>query len=90
MNIQIESQNSDELVVRVSGRIDTTNADAFYQQIDDEWQRAKDRRLVLSLAELNYISSAGLRSIVRLSKQGPIKIVDVSPDVMEVFDMTGF
>ena len=90
MNIQIESQNTDDLVVRVSGRIDTTNADAFYQQIADAWQQAKDRCLVLSLAELNYISSAGLRSIVRLSKQGPIRIVDVSPDVMEVFDLTGF
>ena len=90
MNVQIEYQNNDEFVARVSGRVDTTNADEFYQQIVDGWQQAKGRRLVLSLAELEYISSAGLRSIVRLSKQGPIKIVDVAPSVMDVFDMTGF
>lgn len=50
--------------------------------------------LTLDLAELEYISSAGLRVILKLQKamsaQGAMQLIHVNDSVMEVFDITGF
>jgi hypothetical protein len=47
--------------------------------------------LVLDAAALEYISSAGLRVILRLSQsEDGLKIINVSSEVYEVFEMTGF
>ena len=47
--------------------------------------------MVLDAEKLEYISSAGLRVILRLRKQEPeLAIVNASPEVYEIFEMTGF
>ena len=52
------------------------------------------KELILDLAGLEYISSAGLRVLLaaqrRMNKQGSMKLVNVNELVMEVFEVTGF
>ncbi len=79
-----------ELTVTVSGRIDSANAASVEQNIQEavgDYSGA----LVLDAEPLQYISSAGLRVVLRLKKKFPdTKIINVSSDVYEIFDMTGF
>lgn len=82
----------DGLCLAVSGRLDTTTAPALEKAIDEALQT--HTQLVLQLAELAYISSAGLRVLLgaqkKLSKVGSMTLTGVTPEVMEVLEMTGF
>ena len=80
-----------EMTVYLSGRLDSSNA----AQTEAELLSALSTVQVVSIAvdaeKLEYISSAGLRVILRLRKDCPdFRIVNVSSDVYEIFDMTGF
>lgn len=80
------------MIVKLSGRIDSGNAAEVEERILKEIEgKAADDALVLDASELEYISSAGLRTILHLRKDNPeLKIIDVNPEVYEIFDMTGF
>ncbi len=85
-------QNGPALTVAVEGRLDTTTAPALEAELKAAYPELTD--LTLDFAGLEYISSAGLRVLLSaqktMSKQGAMKIVNVCPDIMEVFDITGF
>ena len=50
-----------------------------------------EQELIVDFGQVEYISSAGLRMILRLRKADPeASIVNVIPEVYEIFDMTGF
>ena len=75
----------------VSGRIDTGNAAETEREIRAVLEKGPVDELVIDAGELAYISSAGLRVLLRLSKQYPrMRIENVSLDVYEIFEMTGF
>ena len=84
--------NGEKLVIALTGRLDTTTA----PQLEAEIKNSADgmSELVLNFKALDYISSAGLRVLLaaqkRMAKQGKLVITDVSEDIMEVFDITGF
>ena len=84
------NEESNVLTVALNGRIDSANA----AEAEKEIMALTDGftgGLVLDAEKLTYISSAGLRVILRLKKaNGTMKIVNVSSDVYEIFDMTGF
>lgn len=84
----------DKLVATLTGRLDSLTAPEF-----DAWfgarQQAGDLRLVLDLSGLDYISSAGLRSLLAAAKQsktasGKIVLCGLAGTVAEVFRMSGF
>ena len=76
--------------VSIYGRIDSTNAADAEKEILSCLQDFTGS-LILDAEKLAYISSAGLRIILRLKKTFPdTSIINVSPDVYEIFDMTGF
>lgn len=82
--------NGDQPIVFLKGRIDSSNASQAEQQIRDLIPEDA-RALALDAGELAYISSAGLRVVLRLKKMIPdTRIVNVNSDVYEIFDMTGF
>lgn len=88
--IKLINRDDTKMTVALSGRIDSGNAAA-----EEEALKAAVNgftgALVLDAADLEYISSAGLRVILRQKKANPnTVIVNVSPDVYEIFDMTGF
>jgi len=82
----------DTLRIRLAGRVDSANAAATEEKIAQLRETyGEDRNIVIDAEELSYISSAGLRILLRLRKQqAGLRIDNVSPEVYDIFDMTGF
>ena len=78
--------------LKIIGRLDTTTAPELEVAIDGCAAEIKD--LVLDCSALEYVSSAGLRVILKAQKmmnvQGAMKLTHVNETIMEVFDITGF
>ena len=91
MTIEIK-RNTNETVIELTGRLDTTTAPALDKTVNEDIRDAKN--LVLDFGGLEYVSSAGLRVILgaqkRMQKVGTMKLKNVCEAVMEVFEMTGF
>ena len=81
-----------KLIIGLGGRIDSTNAADFGKELRDAISGKEEYDLLLSAEKLDYISSAGLREFMKLKKAygKDIVITEVSPDVYEIFDTTGF
>ena len=83
--------DKDILYIAVAGRIDATNAAEAEEKIFEVKNANPGKHIVVDADQLEYISSAGLRVILRLRKEEPkLAIINVAADVYEVFDMTGF
>ena len=83
--------DKDILYIAMNGRIDASNAAAAEEKIFAIKEQHKGLHTVVDADLLEYISSAGLRVILKLRKEDPnLAIINVAPDVYEVFDMTGF
>lgn len=79
------------LYIDLIGRVDTTNAAAVEADIQSIRNRYPGLHTVLDADKLTYISSAGLRVIMRLRKQEPqLALINAVPEVYQVFEMTGF
>ena len=91
MHIEI-TKNENDIIIGVSGRLDTTTAPTLEKTINDNIEIQKT--IILDLNGLNYISSAGLRVLLSTQKKiqhtGTMKLINVSQDIMEVFEITGF
>ncbi len=84
-------ENGSELTIYFEGHIDSANAKEIEDEISAIKEKARPEKLVIDCENLQYISSAGLRIVLRLMKEiKPISIVNVSSEVYEIFDMTGF
>ena len=84
------TKENNAITVALRGRIDSANAAEAEKEILSLIEGFSGD-LILNAAELTYISSAGLRVILRLKKANKTtKIVNVSSEVYEIFDMTGF
>lgn len=81
-----------KLCLALAGRLDTTTASDLEKELDASLDGV--RELVLDLKNLSYISSAGLRVMLKAQKkmniQGRMKIKGASEVIMEVFEITGF
>ena len=83
--------DKDILYIAVEGRIDASNAAEAEEKIFSIKNDNPGKHTVVDADKLAYISSAGLRVILRLRKEDPkLAIINVAADVYEVFDMTGF
>ena len=77
----------------VEGRIDSNNSSELEGALKQLAERFDN--LTLDFSKLEYISSAGLRALLighklLLKKDGELRVKNVSPLIMEVFEMTGF
>ena len=88
----VKNLNGNELTVAIAGRLDTTTA----PQLEAEFKIsiAGIEKLVLDFAELEYLSSAGLRVLLStqkaMNKQGEMIIKNVNETINEIFEVTGF
>lgn len=83
--------DSDILFIAVEGRIDASNAAEFEEKAFVYRNEHEGKRTVIDADSLEYISSAGLRVILKLRKADPeIAIINVSPEVYGILEMTGF
>ncbi len=81
----------DVLTLKLTGHIDSANAAVMEKEISGIREANPTGAVVLDCEDLEYISSAGLRIILRLKKAvADTTLVNVSPEVYEIFDMTGF
>lgn len=91
MNIDIK-RNTEETVLVVEGRLDTTTAPVLEKIISEDIEGTKE--LILDMAGLEYISSAGLRVLLgaqkKMQKIGSMTLKNVGEEVMDVLEMTGF
>ena len=79
------------LYIAVAGRVDASNAADAEKKIFEIKNANPGKHVVVDAEDLEYISSAGLRVILKLRKEAPkLAIINVIPEVYEVLDMTGF
>ena len=90
MTIEKTTEN-EKVILTVSGRLDTTTAPELEAALDEVLENTKE--LIFNLENLEYISSAGLRVILKAQKsmntKGSMKLTGVNDSIMEVFDITG-
>ena len=83
--------DKDILYISLEGRIDASNASMVEETISNIKNNNKGTHTVIDADKLEYISSAGLRIILKLRKEEPgVAIINVAPAVYDIFDMTGF
>ena len=91
MNIT-KTVNGDQLNIALEGRLDTGTAPELEKTLNESLDQIK--ALTIDMAGLEYISSAGLRTLLSAKKalynKGTIKIVNANEIVKEVFTVTGF
>lgn len=92
MNIKVIEEGK-PFIIAIEGRLDTNTApqlEAFANDLAS--QNIND--IVCDLSDCDFVSSAGLRVIVAMQKRamvgGSLVFRGVQPEVMEVFQMTGF
>ena len=79
------------MTITLKGRIDSNNAAQVEKEITEQLAGQAGAPQVLDAAGLEYISSAGLRVLLRTRKAHPdMRITGVNSEVYEILDMTGF
>jgi anti-sigma B factor antagonist len=89
-----ERRTAEIVTLSLSGKLDTTTAKTFEEKILAQIESG-ERRIVIDLAQLDYISSAGLRVFVLAAKRlnianGKMVLCSLKDPVKEVFDIAGF
>lgn len=91
LKIKKEIENT-KAVLKPEGRLDTITAPEFESAISEILPTVT--QLTLDFEKLEYVSSAGLRVLLSAHKaigsSGQMKICNVSQDIMDVFEVTGF
>ena len=91
MTVTLNKQGS-TLEIFVSGRLDTTTAPELENALGSQLEGIES--LTLDFGELAYISSAGLRVLLgaqkAMNRQGSMTVRNVSAEIMEIFEITGF
>jgi anti-sigma B factor antagonist len=86
-----EDQAGSVTVVAIDGRIDTGTANALEEKLTGLFKSGRNR-VVVDCRNLAYITSAGLRVLLRVAKladrsDGKLALCDVSSEVRRVFDL---
>ena len=91
MNMTVKKDNG-TLTIELAGRLDTMTAPKLEAAVDDNI--AGITQLIFDLSDLTYTSSAGLRVFLKaqkcMNRQGTMVLRNVCPEIVEVFEVTGF
>lgn len=80
-----------KITFRMEGRIDTNTASQFDNEVRAVLDETGATSLILDASDLSYISSAGLRVLMLLGRRcEDLSVINTSPEVYDVFEMTGF
>lgn len=93
MTINIKDEGSMKIAT-LSGRLDTAASAQFSKDIEPLIENA-DKTIVMDCEQLAFISSSGLRLFLTLrkatmAKGGKVIVRNISPDIQQVFTITGF
>jgi len=94
MEIIKSGKENNALIVKIIGRMDAVTAPEFEKALG-AWIDESEKYFVVDLSSLEYISSAGLRSILIIAKKlkslnGKIILAAMGESVNEVFEISGF
>ena len=84
------------ITIDIKGRITADNAAEYKNMFDERLagiaaEELKESEIILNADKLEYISSAGLRVLMGIAKKvGSVSIIDASPEVCDIFAITGF
>lgn len=91
LNIKSEKKGS-EFTIVLGGRLDTNTSPELEEVVDSSLDGVE--KLVFDMADLEYISSAGLRVLLAalqtMEEQGEMVLRNVREEIMDVFEITGF
>jgi len=81
--------------IRISGRLDSITAPEFDRKVSAVMDPDEIGDIVIDCRDMEYISSAGLRSLITLLKGSKVagrtlELHNISPSIRSIFDMTGF
>jgi anti-anti-sigma factor len=93
MNIE-ETMQNDTCVVRVTGRLDATTAPELDQAVIQIIDQGK-HKMAFDLTQLEYVSSAGLRTFLVVAKKlkglnGELSLAGLQGNIKEVLEISGF
>ena len=89
MEIEKKLLDDNTLVIKVIGKVDANNAPDFESGVMSDVVKAN--AVKIDCSELAYISSAGLRVILKIKKAvKDTEVVEATPETYEIFRMTGF
>ena len=84
------ANQNDAKIVKLGGRIDSNNAAKVEEEVMESLKDTTSA-VILDMSDLEYISSAGLRVILRVKKSHPdLTIKEVNTEVYDILEMTGF
>lgn len=91
MNIKVNISEEKILTITLEGSIDSDTAPQAETQIMDIYHTQNAKAVVLDAEDLKYISSSGLRVLLKLRKlEDNLKLINASSEVYEILEMTGF
>lgn len=87
-------KDGDTVVVAITGRLDAVSSPDFDKEMNALMEQGENA-FILDLEKLEYISSAGLRSILAVAKKlkgekGGLCLASLQEMVREVFEISGF
>lgn len=94
MKVTINKEGENNFKVQLEGRVDTSNAAKFQEDIDS-LMKADKPQIEMDCKDMEYTSSQGLRMFLMLQKTvnahgGTLVLKNMRSQVKEVFDITGF
>ena len=91
-SIEKKKFSTNELLVKPIGRIDVTSTPELENVVNSEIDSIS--YLTVDMSEVDYISSVGLRALLsfqkKLDSKGEMRVVNIKPEVLEIFKMVGF
>lgn len=91
MNIKANVNDHQILTIHLEGSIDSDTAPQAESMIMDYYKAYSAKAVVLDASDLRYISSSGLRVLLKLRKlEQNLELINASSEVYEILDMTGF
>lgn len=81
--------------ITINGRLDSVTAPQFDREVSEAYSAEADGKLSIDCAGMEYISSAGLRSLITLLKKAKaagrtLELHNLPASIRTIFDMTGF
>lgn len=87
-----KTEEGNRIVFALEGKLDTITSPDLDEQVQDSLEGVEE--LIFDFNKLKYISSAGLRVLLKTQQDlpagGEMKIVGVDPIIMDIFDAVGF
>lgn len=94
MEIKEAGKEKDTKIISIEGRMDAVSAPEFEEKMV-AWAEQGETSFIINLGEVNYMSSAGLRSILIVAKKlkeqgGKLIFVNLREEVQKIFRISGF